>query len=101
MPEVHGSHDMDHEQSIKTQAAERYLSEELPPALWEEFEQHYFSCPVCAEEVRLGFQLGRNLNAVFRDLADVSDSRWRRTSLKGWLSWAPIAAGLAIAVFCS
>src|SRR4051812_43860382 len=99
MPEVYGSRYMDHEQSIKTQAAERYLLEELPPALREEFEQHYFDCAECAEEVRLGFQFSRNLNAVFRDQARAVDSRWRRPSIKGWLNWVPIAAGLAIAVF--
>src|SRR5439155_4160515 len=98
MPEADWSHNMDHEQSINTQAAERYLLEELPPALREEFEQHYFGCPECAEEVRLGFQFGRNLNAVFRDQAQAVDSRWRQTSPRGWLTWAPIAAGLAIAV---
>src|SRR3954465_7637824 len=99
MPEVDGSHYMDHEQSINTHAAERYLLEELPPELREEFEQHYFDCPECAEEVLLGFQFDRNLKAVFRDQARAVDSRWRRPHIKGWLSWAPIAAGLAIAVF--
>jgi len=90
---------MDHEQSINTQAAERYLLEELPPALREEFEEHYFSCPVCAEEVRFGFQFSRNLNAVFQDQAPPLDFRRRRTMREGWLRWAPIAAGLAIAAF--
>jgi hypothetical protein len=99
MPEADWSDYMDHEQSIKTQAAERYLLEELPPALREEFERHYFGCADCAEEVRLGFQFSRNLNAVFRDQAQAVDSRLRRSSRNGWLNWAPIAAGLAIAAF--
>jgi hypothetical protein len=90
---------MDHEQSINTQAVERYLLEELPPALREEFEQHYFGCAECAEEVRLGFQFGRNLNAIFRDQAQAVDSRSCRSSRSGWLNWTAIAAGLAIAAF--
>jgi len=45
---------MDHNLAIKNNAAERYLLGELSEAEIEEYEEHYFSCPSCAQEVTLG-----------------------------------------------
>lgn len=88
---------MDHQQSIETGAAESYLLGELPPETREEFEQHFFECPECAEDVRIGFQFSQNVKAVFHEQA--------RTKRAGWLSrirpiaQMPLAACLAIAAF--
>lgn len=43
---------MDHIEAIRTRAAERYALNQLNPKETEEFEEHYFSCLECAEEVR-------------------------------------------------
>ena len=51
---------MDHDTSIKTMAAERYLLEELSSSERDEFELHFFECPECAESVRSGFQFGES-----------------------------------------
>jgi len=45
---------MDHNLAIKNNAAERYLLGELNEVEIEEYEEHYFSCPMCAQEVKLG-----------------------------------------------
>ncbi len=43
---------MDHEQAVREGFAERYIHRRLTAAEMDEFEQHFFSCPECAEEVR-------------------------------------------------
>jgi len=50
---------MRHQRAVDTLATERYLLDEMPEDERFEFEEHYFSCPGCAEDVRVG--------AVMRD----------------------------------
>ncbi len=43
---------MDHLDAVRTRAAERYALKQMTPAEIEIFEEHFFSCAECAEEVR-------------------------------------------------
>lgn len=43
---------MDHLDAVRLRAAERYVLKQLTAAEAEAFEEHFFSCPECAEEVR-------------------------------------------------
>ena len=43
---------MDHLEAVRLRAAERYVLKQLTTAEAEAFEEHFFSCPECAEEVR-------------------------------------------------
>lgn len=52
---------MDHSEALRTRAAERYLLNELAGEEKCAFEEHYFSCLECAEEVRCGATLAENL----------------------------------------
>ncbi len=45
---------MDHLEAVKLGAAERYLLGEMSPQLSEEFEEHFFGCIACAQDVRAG-----------------------------------------------
>jgi hypothetical protein len=45
---------MDHREAIQSMAAERYLLEEMSELERHAFEEHYFSCPECADDVRAG-----------------------------------------------
>jgi len=45
---------MDHSESIRLMAAEKYLLGELTPELREQFEEHFFGCEECALDVRAG-----------------------------------------------
>jgi hypothetical protein len=58
---------MDHQQAIKTHAAERYLLDELSPQERDGFEEHYFSCVQCADEVRSVFTFADNAKAVLAE----------------------------------
>lgn len=45
---------MNHSEAVRLEAAERYLLGELPPDVREQFEDHFFGCLECAEDVRAG-----------------------------------------------
>jgi hypothetical protein len=45
---------MTHEQAVSTFASERYLLDEMTEPERATFEEHYFSCAACAEDLRSG-----------------------------------------------
>src|SRR6185295_11202419 len=66
---------MDHEQAVKMHAAERYLLDELSQEERDDFEEHYFTCVNCADEVRAAFAFADNTKAVFSRQADAAAAR--------------------------
>ena len=48
---------MTHQESVKTLASERYLLEEMTELERHAFEEHFFDCADCAEDVRAGAYL--------------------------------------------
>ena len=42
---------MNHEEAMKAQTTERYLLGDLPENERDAFEEHYFECAICADEV--------------------------------------------------
>ena len=76
---------MNHEEAIRTQAAERYLLGEMNEAERDAWEAHFFSCAVCAEELKAsaGF-----VNAVqdFFASAPRTQAPERKPAL-AWLNW--------------
>jgi len=88
---------MEHTDAIATQATERYLLGELNDTETNAFEEHYFDCHLCAEDVRSGmafFEGGRQLvreePAPIR-VVPIAEHRRRRW---GWTQVA-VAAMLA------
>jgi hypothetical protein len=47
---------MEHERAIQNLAVESYLLGEMSPAERESFEEHYFECALCAEDLRAAAQ---------------------------------------------
>jgi len=45
---------MDHSEAVRSKAAERYLLGEMTPVACEEYEDHFFGCAECAQEVQAG-----------------------------------------------
>jgi hypothetical protein len=60
---------MDHETAVKLGASERYLLGELTGEDRDSFEEHFFMCPECAEDVRALTVFAANAKAVFREKA--------------------------------
>jgi hypothetical protein len=57
---------MDHETAIRINATERYFLGELTGEDRDAFEEHYFSCPDCSEDVRAMTVFAANAKAVLR-----------------------------------
>lgn len=45
---------MEHHEAIEMMASERYLLDELAPELRDAYEEHFFGCADCADDVRFG-----------------------------------------------
>jgi hypothetical protein len=93
---------MDHQQAIATHAAERYLLNELDDADRDAFEDHYFACSTCAEDVKAGARMRDGVRAGLIDTAAVTPSpkvvpieSRRRTMAAVFVPWA-VAASLAV-----
>jgi hypothetical protein len=63
---------MDHSESIRLMAAEKYLLGELTPELREQFEEHFFDCQECALDVRAGARLVEHCKVVLSEPVAVS-----------------------------
>ncbi|HEX3579117.1 MAG TPA: zf-HC2 domain-containing protein [Thermoanaerobaculia bacterium] len=78
---------MNHDNAIKTMAAERYVLGELEPAERDEFEEHFFDCTECTADVR--------------DAAKIADgvrTGVRVAPVRHYSRWAAAAAGAAVAI---
>lgn len=58
---------MEHDEAIRSHAAERYVSGDLPPGERSDFEAHFFDCLECAEDVRFELTFAANTRAVSRE----------------------------------
>jgi len=58
---------MEHDEAIRSLAAERYVARELSPAEQDAFEAHFFDCRECAEDVRFELTFAANVRAVSRE----------------------------------
>lgn len=85
---------MEHDQATGLRAAERYLLGELSDAERDEFEQHFFDCPACTEEVRAGAIFAANARAVFAEQP-------RQSLVKpGWWEWVCLRPAFAASLAC-
>lgn len=55
---------MEHKEAIRIHAVDRYLLGELTAVEREEFEEHFFSCGECSEDLHMGAILVDNSRAV-------------------------------------
>src|SRR5580765_3234632 len=87
---------MDHAFAVKFQACEKYLLGELSPELRDAYEDHYFSCPECASQLRSAIEL---IAASKQILAETSPGAERASTVGGWLRW--FRPAIAIPVFAT
>ncbi len=83
---------MEHDEAMRLHAAERYVARELSPEDKDAFEEHFFDCPKCAEEVRLEMTFAANLRAALSEPAPAPSlpSLWRK-----WREWFQTHPALA------
>jgi anti-sigma factor RsiW len=95
---------MDHTESSRLMAAEKYLLGELTPEQREEFEEHFFDCQECALDVRAGAALVEHSKVVLAEPVAVPPVRKPVAVKAGWLAWlrptfvVPVLAALLVVV---
>jgi len=52
---------MTHAEAVSSGATERYLLSQMPEPECDAFEEHYFDCFVCADDVKAGFVIAQEL----------------------------------------
>lgn len=88
-----GGMTMKHEDAVQQLAVERYLLDELPPELREEFEDHFFDCAECSLDLRAGaaFIEGAKLQLpnLVSNVASSAPASAPGPEKKGidWLAW--------------
>jgi Putative zinc-finger len=82
---------MDHNEAVRLQAAEKYLLGELPKEQHAAFEEHYFDCSACAEEMKASAAFMESSRQVVREEAPqtIDEKRLVRVSPArgGWFGW--------------
>src|SRR3989440_65285 len=79
---------MDHTEALRLQAAEKYVLGELSQPLRDEYEEHYFDCQECAEELRATVAFVDSARGVLR--AEVPARKEEQAAAPrraGWLMW--------------
>jgi hypothetical protein len=82
---------MEHSEAVQLKAAERYVLGELSGDLRTQYEEHYFGCPECAEDLKLAAAFVENTRAVLESgpvtrSARVPMATERRFSSSGWFA---------------
>jgi hypothetical protein len=96
---------MEHTQAIQLKAAERYVLGELPRDLREQYEEHFFSCETCAEEVNLAAAFVENSRAAMGSEPVLPPVRLpvaakQRPATSGWFG-AFLRPSFAVPVFAA
>src|SRR4051812_38998578 len=83
---------MDHSGAVQI-GAERYLLGQLDPQVRDEYEDHYFNCGECAEDVRLTAAFLDNAKPLLR----ANEAKRQPAPFKSrWFGWLwPMPAGAA------
>jgi hypothetical protein len=88
---------MDHSESIRLMAAEKYLLDELTPELREQFEEHFFDCQECALEVRAGAAFVEHSKVLLSGPVAVPARALVPVPAKpGWFAWLRPAFALPV-----
>jgi hypothetical protein len=78
---------MDHNDAVRLTATERYLLNELNPEEFEQFEEHFFTCPECAFDVRMAAMFVEQSKTILTEDATRVAVNVHPPARKSWLSW--------------
>lgn len=92
---------MDHRAAVETGATERYLLGELEEPSRSAFEEHFFSCAQCAEEVRTSARFVANARVVLRAKPGVEESAGNAALAGGVVAWITRRAWIPAAIAAS
>lgn len=99
---------MTHEQAVAASLVEKYLLDELTPAEREQFEEHYFECTICADDVLSGYRLKEALQVQAShpqtvkpkvvEMPQTPPAGRQYSEARPARKWAAIAAGALLCV---
>ena len=79
---------MDHSEAVRLQAAERYLLGELSREQRDDYEEHYFECAECAQELKTTAAFLEGARQVVREDAHARVVEREKDRAKArWLAW--------------
>lgn len=90
---------MDHSEAVSQRAVELYFLGELRGEQRDAFEEHYMSCPECAQEVRIGAMFMDNAREVLRSDASPAQAKSPAAVLKGGWFAGLLRPAIAVPVF--
>jgi anti-sigma factor RsiW len=92
---------MTHQEAVETMAAERYLLDEMSEDDRQTFEDHYFSCSECADDLRTagamlegarsGFAAQTSRIRPFQAPSQANRRTWQRSVVLPWAAAATLA----------
>jgi hypothetical protein len=89
---------MDHNETIRLQAAVKYVLGELSPVQREEYEEHYFDCAECAVDIKALATFADTTREVLRQERERQFAKELVPARGGWLRWLqPVVAVPAFA----
>jgi|ERR1700728_125373 len=80
---------MDHDEAVRQKATEKYMLDELDPALRDQFEEHLFDCQECALDLRAAAMLVEQSKVILAEesVPVVERVRVPLPAKSGWLAW--------------
>jgi hypothetical protein len=90
---MEGIANMDHNEAIRSMIVEKYLLSDLTPELREEFEEHFFDCRECGDDVRTGAAFLEHSKTILSSVAVAQPARIPRPARPAWTAWL---RGLAV-----
>ncbi|HET8923095.1 MAG TPA: hypothetical protein VFN26_08895 [Candidatus Acidoferrum sp.] len=90
---------MDHNEAVQLQAAVKYVLGELSQGQRDEYEEHYFDCGECADDLKAAATFVDASRDVFRHQAEKSLEREAVPVRGGWFGW--LRPAFAIPVFAA
>jgi Putative zinc-finger len=89
---------MDHNEAVRLQAAEKYLLGELPKEQHAAYEEHFFDCPACAEDLKTTVAfMGSSRQVVREAVPETIDVKRVSAAAGGWFAW--FRPAIAVPVF--
>jgi hypothetical protein len=94
---------MDHNEAVRLQAAEKYLLGELPREQHAAYEEHYFECSACAEEIKATAAFMESVRQMAREEVRQAIDEKRLVpaapAAGGWFAW--LRPAFAVPVFAA
>jgi Putative zinc-finger len=97
---------MDHNEAVRLEAAEKYVLGKLPKDQHAAYEEHYFECPACAEEIKATVAFMESVKQLVREeaLEPAGPRAVAATAATtgGWFAWlrpvfaVPVMAALLL-----